>query len=405
MRNPILMLVLSLIAWNGLLTYIGSTSNCCGSGILGSLLVKDGTTQVASHATSTLSFPLAGATPTIPDDVNTEFAKIATYLKDHPNKTFTIFGLYGSDETGGEQLGLGRANALKNVLVGMGAAASQILTKPKLDNSPNFHDETLYGGFDYAFDTFERAISIKDATAFTAETDDNLVFDLSSDKHNTPISDKLQTTFGKTGEYLKKNPDRSIRITGYYGEDENNGSLFPTLGLARANDIKEMFLAMGVPAKQISLADEKGAAGMVFRNQVIGGAKYAFDDSPKESNRLAELESILAQPLVLYFDTNVDDINLNAEQRTYFSHLVEYLQLNEGNSVVATGHTDNVGDPVYNRRLGRARAQSVRDYLGGKGINSERINPISKGQNEPVATNETDDGRAKNRRVEIAVKQ
>ena len=70
-------------------------------------------------------------------------------------------------------------------------------------------------------------------------------------------------------------------------------------------------------------------------------------------------------------------------------------------SVTATGHTDSVGDPAYNDRLSARRAQVVKAYLTGKGLDSQMIKTQAEGEGEPVASNESDDGRAKNRRTEV----
>lgn len=71
--------------------------------------------------------------------------------------------------------------------------------------------------------------------------------------------------------------------------------------------------------------------------------------------------------------------------------------------VVAVGHTDNVGTAAYNIKLGQRRAEAVKAYLISRGVDRARIFTDSKGLGQPVASNKTADGRAKNRRVEIEV--
>jgi outer membrane protein OmpA-like peptidoglycan-associated protein len=67
------------------------------------------------------------------------------------------------------------------------------------------------------------------------------------------------------------------------------------------------------------------------------------------------------------------------------------------------GHTDAVGSDAYNQRLSEDRAGSVANYLVGKGLVRERFEIVGMGKRYPVASNDTDDGRARNRRVEIRV--
>lgn len=67
------------------------------------------------------------------------------------------------------------------------------------------------------------------------------------------------------------------------------------------------------------------------------------------------------------------------------------------------GHTDITGDPAANQPLSLARAQAVKRYLEGKGVASSRLEAVGYGHDRPVDTNDTEAGRAKNRRVEFKV--
>jgi OOP family OmpA-OmpF porin len=69
------------------------------------------------------------------------------------------------------------------------------------------------------------------------------------------------------------------------------------------------------------------------------------------------------------------------------------------------GHTDSVGSDAYNQKLSQERAQSVVDYLTSRGINGSYLIPVGMGEKFPVATNDTDAGRAKNRRVDFVVNE
>ena len=71
--------------------------------------------------------------------------------------------------------------------------------------------------------------------------------------------------------------------------------------------------------------------------------------------------------------------------------------------IIAVGHTDSVGSDAYNQKLSVRRAESVKAYLVSKGIEKNRIYTEGKGEKQPVASNKTKEGRAKNRRVEIEV--
>ena len=69
--------------------------------------------------------------------------------------------------------------------------------------------------------------------------------------------------------------------------------------------------------------------------------------------------------------------------------------------IIAVGHTDSIGTEAYNQKLSVRRADAVKAYLVTKGVEKNRIYTEGKGEKEPVASNKTAEGRAKNRRVEI----
>jgi OOP family OmpA-OmpF porin len=71
--------------------------------------------------------------------------------------------------------------------------------------------------------------------------------------------------------------------------------------------------------------------------------------------------------------------------------------------IIAVGNTDSIGTDAYNMALGQRRAQSVKAYLTSKGVDGSRIYTESKGKSNPVASNATAEGRAKNRRTDIEV--
>ena len=83
--------------------------------------------------------------------------------------------------------------------------------------------------------------------------------------------------------------------------------------------------------------------------------------------------------------------------------LATFMREHQGVSIFITGHTDNVGSDEANMRLSEGRANAVRDELIKRGVDAGRIEAAGKGETEPIATNDTDEGRAKNRRVEFTI--
>ncbi len=106
--------------------------------------------------------------------------------------------------------------------------------------------------------------------------------------------------------------------------------------------------------------------------------------------------------LDILFDTGKS--NIKAESQAIIDEIFKMLNENKAIKVSIEGHTDNVGDAAANKKLSEARARAVMDALIAKGINKERLSSVGWGQERPVADNRTEEGRAKNRRVEIVKK-
>ena len=96
-----------------------------------------------------------------------------------------------------------------------------------------------------------------------------------------------------------------------------------------------------------------------------------------------------------------DRYNVKAEYYSLLQNLIEYMNYNDYD-VTIVGHTDSKGTEAYNMGLGQRRADSVKAKLLEFGLVSDRIlGTESRGESEPVATNDTEEGRAQNRRIEF----
>ncbi len=101
------------------------------------------------------------------------------------------------------------------------------------------------------------------------------------------------------------------------------------------------------------------------------------------------------------FDFNSSELSKDAkmEINTVYNFLIENLNT----KIIISGHTDNVGDTKFNQALSEKRAKSVSDYFINLGLNKNRISFVGYGSEKPISTNETEDGRNKNRRVEFKI--
>lgn len=147
---------------------------------------------------------------------------------------------------------------------------------------------------------------------------------------------------------------------------------------------------------------------------VIGGAAGTLigrrmDNQAKEiENQVAGAEVIKAEEgIIVKFDSGIlFDFNstaLRSNARTNIAKLVETLNKEPDTEILVIGHTDNVGTVQVNQRVSEGRAKSVRDYAVSQGLSSARIKTEGKNFSEPISSNDTDAGRAENRRVEIVI--
>ena len=102
-----------------------------------------------------------------------------------------------------------------------------------------------------------------------------------------------------------------------------------------------------------------------------------------------------------FFDTAKSVLKPDAQAK--LADLVDKTKGVNLEVIIAVGHTDIVGSAAYNQKLSIARAESVKKFLTGKGIETNRVYTEGKGFAQPVADNKTAEGRAKNRRVEVEV--
>jgi OOP family OmpA-OmpF porin len=103
----------------------------------------------------------------------------------------------------------------------------------------------------------------------------------------------------------------------------------------------------------------------------------------------------------LYFDTDSAELKSGVGYFKELDLVAEVLKKNPEVKGEIQGHTDNVGSAEYNLKLSERRAASVKAYLVSKGIAAERLTAKGYGLTQPIASNDTKEGRAKNRRVQL----
>jgi outer membrane protein OmpA-like peptidoglycan-associated protein len=103
----------------------------------------------------------------------------------------------------------------------------------------------------------------------------------------------------------------------------------------------------------------------------------------------------------IFFAT--ESFELKEASRAELNKVYEFLMQNPAIGVEISGHTDNTGSPEHNQVLSERRAQSVVDYLVNRGIEGTRLNASGYGETLAVSDNNTEEGRALNRRTELKI--
>jgi len=98
-----------------------------------------------------------------------------------------------------------------------------------------------------------------------------------------------------------------------------------------------------------------------------------------------------------------DRAEVRGDAAVILDEAVEILKRNPGRQIVIEGHTDWTGPEEYNQNLSENRAEAVKNYMVENGIEEERLSVVGYGETQPVAPNDTRDGRSRNRRVEMKV--
>ncbi len=147
-----------------------------------------------------------------------------------------------------------------------------------------------------------------------------------------------------------------------------------------------------------------GAVGNYMDRQEA--ARRAQLEDERRRNAI-EIERIKEDTLKLILNDDVSfDFNSAKVKTSFYSSLDKVnkvLSHYSSSKITVVGHTDSKGSESYNQRLSERRAEAVKRYLSGGGVNSTRLNTAGYGELQPRDTNATSTGRARNRRVELLV--
>jgi outer membrane protein OmpA-like peptidoglycan-associated protein len=145
-----------------------------------------------------------------------------------------------------------------------------------------------------------------------------------------------------------------------------------------------------------------GAAGTLIGRRMDKQAEELARELPQgtEVSRVGEGIAVTFPEGILF---PFDSAALRPEARDNLRELADSLRDNSRTEVLIVGHTDSKGTGDYNQSLSQRRARSAADYLNSQGVSGARLRTDGRGENEPIASNDDESGRQRNRRVEVAI--
>ena len=230
----------------------------------------------------------------------------------------------------------------------------------------------------------------------------------------------LQVDKDGAGQYIDEKNDLSIQVdkdgTGLYTDKKNNVTIY-----VNENDVRYV----STDIEMVNNGDGSGtytdkSKNLVIENDGKGKAKITFngqttevDAKPLEKpGKLPKLEmvppvpSIEANSLLITLDSgvlfDVDKYDVRPKAEEVLKNLAIVLKEMDVKNFEIDGHTDSDGSDEYNQVLSEKRANSVKNFLVSQGVTAE-ITTKGYGESKPVASNDTAEGKQKNRRVEIII--
>lgn len=192
--------------------------------------------------------------------------------------------------------------------------------------------------------------------------------------------------------------DNKLVITGNYYESEAAPDGFKTMGMARATAIRNLFADM--PDERFILTDSK-----IPDNEAAQTGYFSSHDikwKAADAEEGTEIVQLSSKHIAIRFPFSSVEKDRDPAVDDYLSKLAERMaQTTERVSI--TGHTDNKGPSDANMNLSERRAKYIRDILVDKGISVDRMDIKWEGEENPTSSNDTEEGRHNNRRVELQI--
>ncbi len=209
--------------------------------------------------------------------------------------------------------------------------------------------------------------------------------------NNTALLDTLAAL-------MMQDTNRRLTITGLYRPGEKDirpGGFFENIGIARADRLRRLLMQRGLPERYMSLDQAAGVDSDLREPARFELYRPAGIPEGYEKVQFVFTNMTFSDANFAY---NSDEFKPGDAFIAYADSVKTFLELQPEKTLTIVGHTDNVGSDKYNLKLGMRRAINARQYFTDLGVKS-KIEVKSMGKTRPAATNDTPEGRQKNRRV------
>jgi len=332
--------------------------------------------------------------------INTPYDEEAVFL--HPNGKTLFFSSKGHNSIGGFDIFMttmmddGGWSIPQNIGFPINSAGDDLFYSTYNDSTSAFFSsmrEDSYGFMDIYEITYIPELVYEDTIA---EAEEILDVELEMLAFEAEVPDEI---------------DRSIVLKGIVSDREDSIPLMARLEIIDLdiNDIIATSISDKESGNYSIRLKEKKNYGIEITSQgymlFLDIVSIPSDYEESELNRNFSLQKVkVGEKVILkniFFELN--KATLTSASYVELGRVQKLLESNPTVRIEVSGHTDNVGSYEVNQRLSEARAKAVVDYLIENGIDSARLEYAGYAFSQPVATNDTDDGRAQNRRVEFEI--
>jgi len=372
---------------------------------------------------------------------NTSLDSIVRFLKQHPFITLTITAPYTEMEensTEYENLGVARANTIQEIVVAKGIPTAQIIPAAAINNTLFSTEQSNGNLIDFKFSESYAALNESEVKA-TYKAINELEEGSQFYKNGEYIIflSEPETSISQIDYYLNKNKAHLLQVSVPFTDEEESIVDSQDIGLVRALDLKQQLATVGIKKENILIDSREEAA--VFDNTGLSYPQkinYNFvfpslkdaaalkeyklenalsklltneteealvNNTVEESNPPTGIQKETADISPIHFNSGSYDLAVTQPVLSYVKDLKSFLEDNPNKTLLIIGHADDKGEEDFNFELGRIRAYSARRLLINYKVSPNKIRVISEGEFSPIASNELEEGRRLNRRVEIDI--